>query len=208
MKKQILLVDDDTSLVCSISSYLVSKNFSVSLADTVTIALHNLEKIIPDLIIADIMMPNLDGYTFLQILRSNDLFYNIPVIFLTAKGMTNDRIKGYDAGCNAYLTKPFDPDELVSIINNLLKNQSLPQQELKRSKSSFLHNSDIYMKNLTFREADVLRLVVKGFRNKEIAKFLNISIRSVEKYVSKLLHKTATRNRTELAQFVNNYKGE
>nr|WCH58060.1 hypothetical protein [Cystoclonium purpureum f. stellatum] len=211
--RQILLVDDDIFLINSISLYLVSKNFSVCVVDSVSSALCELKKKIPDLIIADIMMPDLDGYNLLEILRSDNLFYPIPVIFLTAKGLTSDRIKGYDAGCNAYLTKPFDPNELVSIINNLLKNKYMSEEMLKQKDMDRLEYSHLFIKSLTIREIAVLELVIRGHRNKEIALRLSISIRSVEKYVSKLLHKTSTRNRTELAQFINSkgiklYKGE
>nr|YP_010904159.1 hypothetical protein REQ00_pgp015 [Caulacanthus ustulatus]WCH57410.1 hypothetical protein [Caulacanthus ustulatus] len=201
-EKRILLVDDDIFLGQSISLYLVSKNFSVFFANTVTDALNELDQEIPDLIITDIMMPNLDGYNFLQMIRSNSLLYKIPVVLLTAKGMTNDRIKGYDAGCNAYLIKPFDPNELFAIINNLLNFRLFPEHVIDVRKQST--DSLPFVKMLTNKEVDVLKLVMKGCRNREIADFLNISIRSVEKYVSRLLSKTSTRNRTELTQFVNN----
>nr|YP_009773997.1 conserved hypothetical plastid protein [Caulacanthus okamurae]QIZ74614.1 conserved hypothetical plastid protein [Caulacanthus okamurae] len=199
--KRILLVDDDIFLGQSISLYLISKNFSVFLANTVTAALNELNKETPDLIIADIMMPDLDGYNFLQIIRSNSLLYKIPVVLLTAKGMTSDRIKGYNAGCNVYVTKPFDPNELLAIINNLLKSKSLIEQVIDIK--TVLSNSLPFVKIFTSKEIDVLKLVMKGFRNKEIANSLNISIRSVEKHVSRLLNKTSTRNRTELTQFIN-----
>nr|WCH56211.1 hypothetical protein [Calliblepharis sp.] len=212
MKKQILLVDDDIFLLNSISSYLISYNFSVCAVYNVTSALKELEKRIPDVIITDIMMSNLDGYDFLKSLRSDILFHDIPVIFLTAKGMTSDRIKGYDMGCNAYLIKPFDPNELVAIVNNLLKYSSGIQDTLvlldKDSKKI-----QLFLNSLTTKEKTVLELVSRGLKNKEIAESLNVSVRSAEKYVSKLLNKTSTRNRTELAQFINNksigfYKGE
>nr|WCH56411.1 hypothetical protein [Hypnea sp.] len=216
MKKRILLVDDDVFLLNSISIYLVSENFSVCTVDNVTSALQELEKRIPDLIITDIMMSSIDGYKFLQKLRSDNLLYDIPVIFLTAKGMTSDRIRGYDMGCNAYLIKPFDPKELVSIINNLLKySHGIQDNIILLSKESLMDskNSQVFLTGLTPKEKTVLELVVKGLKNKEIADSLNVSIRSVEKYVSKLLNKTSTRNRTELARFINNkapdfYKGE
>nr|YP_010902566.1 hypothetical protein REP52_pgp016 [Hypnea nidifica]WCH54421.1 hypothetical protein [Hypnea nidifica] len=205
MRKQIMLIDDDIFLLNSISTYLISQNFSVSIFNNAQSALDQLNKKLPDLIIVDIMMSNIDGYQFLIIIRSNKLFYDIPVICLTAKGMTKDRIKGYDSGCNAYLTKPFDPNELLSIIKNLLKYKKEIQDIVSVSHKNKLENfqtSNLLLIGLTTKEKMVLELLVKGLRNKEIAKQLNISIRSVEKYVSKLLGKTSTRNRTELAQFM------
>nr|QVY58154.1 hypothetical protein [Eucheuma denticulatum] len=213
MVKRILLLDDDTYIRNSISSYLVSKKFSVCLTDSVVSALNELNKSIPDLVIADIMMPDTSGYDFLSILRSSKLFCDIPFIFLTAKGMTNDRIKGYDAGCNAYLTKPFDPSELLSIINNLLKYQQSSNTILNVKIPNIVNDKYFLINSLTVREKAVLKLVVRGYKNREVADKLQISIRSVEKYVSRLLHKTSTRNRTELTQFIGStiiglYKGE
>nr|QCI06172.1 hypothetical protein [Dicranema revolutum] len=203
MKKQILLVDDDITLSFAISSYLLSNNFSVYVANDVVAALYEVNTNVPDLIIADIMMPYLDGYDFLEILHSNQKFCDIPVIFLTAKGMTKDRIKGYNNGCNSYLIKPFDPEELVSIINNLLKHNSLSNKFVNLKKDTRLNSVKNFIHNLSPKEISVLQLVIKGFKNKEIAQKMKMSIRNVEKYVSKLLHKTSTRNRTELAQFIN-----
>merc|ERR1712023_461743 len=73
-----------------------------------------------DVIVLDVNMPSVDGYEFIERVRSIGAYQDIPVIFLTARAIVKDRIKGYDLGANSYLTKPFDPEELVSIINSLL----------------------------------------------------------------------------------------
>ena len=64
-------------------------------------------------------MPQVDGYQFLKQMREDARFSNLPVVFLTARGMTKDRIQGYHSGVDAYLSKPFDPDELVAIVTNI-----------------------------------------------------------------------------------------
>nr|QCI09051.1 hypothetical protein [Inkyuleea mariana] len=206
MKKKLLIVDDDVLLGNSISAYLISQGFIVNTADSVNSALIYIKNNKPDLIIADIMMQNLDGYDFIKILRIDKMLYDLPVIFLTAKGMTSDRIIGYNLGCNAYLTKPFNPKELVSIINNIFSNIDLLKSSYKPNKNIILgnHNNDnrAFIKSLTDREKTILSLLVKGLMNKEIAIYLNLSLRNVEKYVSRLLNKTKTRNRTELAQLI------
>lgn len=215
MKKQLLIVDDDISLSTAVSDYLVDQGFSVVSADSVNSALNVMQdkEIKPDMIITDIMMPYIDGYEFLKIIRLDNLLSNIPIILLTAKGMTQDRIRGYDLGCNAYLTKPFSPEELLSIIHNLFNNISLLQTVHKQKEKNDIididHRSTL-MNELTYRECTILQLVVQGYRNKEIAKHLQVSTRNVEKYVSRLLNKTSTRNRTELAKLFANYfiKGE
>lgn len=201
MKRKLLIIDDDIYLKNSISAYLRSEGFFVDSYNNMNLALLSLKNNRPDLIIADIMMPDMDGYAFITKLKENEDLCSIPIIFLTAKGMTNDRIKAYNLGCNAYIIKPFDPQELLSIIFNLFNNISLLQKytskvNIKRS------NSQSSIINFTNRETTILQLVIKGFRNKEIAECLNVSIKNVEKYVSRLLNKTATKNRTELAQFI------
>nr|YP_010502384.1 putative transcriptional regulator Ycf29 [Grateloupia turuturu]QHD45253.1 putative transcriptional regulator Ycf29 [Grateloupia turuturu]UXC96797.1 putative transcriptional regulator Ycf29 [Grateloupia turuturu] len=202
MKKQLLIVDDDLYLRNSISSYLVSAGFLVDTVSNVEAALRVIRLHKPDLIIADIMMPCLDGYDLLAILRADQLLSNIPIIFLTAKGMTHDRIVGYDLGCNAYLTKPFNPQELLAIINNIFVNIDLllSKRSLKPS-LPITESQSTALLNFTPKESEVLFLVAQGLMNKEIALRLNLSQRNIEKYVSRLLKKTNTRNRTELAQF-------
>nr|YP_010952302.1 hypothetical protein Ycf29 [Gloiopeltis furcata]WMP13971.1 hypothetical protein Ycf29 [Gloiopeltis furcata] len=205
MINNILLVDDDIMLINSLEAYLTSEGFMVSTVSTAREALKVIQERMPDLIVADIMMPDVDGYDLVRMLRLDDFMRAVPIILLTAKGMTDDRIKGYDLGCSAYLAKPFNPRELVSIINNLLSNREIVD---KRIVSTLQPESDLLVKaqriigDLTHRELTILKLVVKGFMNKEIAANLNVSTRSVEKYVSRLLSKTSTRNRTELAQFI------
>ena len=148
-----------------------------------------------DLVVSDIVMPNYSGYDLLFYLRLHEGFSLIPFIFLTAKGMTVDRIKGYDFGCSLYLTKPFHPYELLSIVNNLIGSSA------SQDNNHFYEDNTYFNINLTNRERDVLSLLVKGYTNKEISHTLALSIRSIEKYVGRILNKTRTRNRTELVQF-------
>ena len=198
MNNYILVVDDNICLAYAIQSYLSDKDKKVFIVDNPTAAIKLLMLYKFDLVISDIMMPSYDGYQFLSQLRSNKNLISIPFIFLTAKGMTADRIKGYDLGCNAYLTKPFHPSELLSITNNLLNSRLSSSKSIDLEDSMIQENSQFHF---TSREVSVLQLLIKGMMNKEIASSLNLSIRNVEKYVSKLLNKTNTRNRTELAQF-------
>nr|YP_009244372.1 hypothetical protein Gvag_175 [Gelidium vagum]AMK96614.1 hypothetical protein Gvag_175 [Gelidium vagum] len=205
MKKNILLVDDDLDLIRSVASYLISEGFNVVFKSTAQKALQALQEQCFDLIITDIMMPNLDGYYLIKLLRLNPSFSCIPIIFLTAKGMTHDRIKGYDLGCSAYLVKPFSPAELLSIVRNLLKNFDLMIQANSADKNSFcIKQQDII---LTRKELEVFKLVYQGLMNREIAVKLNLNLRTVEKYVSRLFLKTNTKNRTQLVKFaaVNNF---
>lgn len=196
---KILLVDDDICLAYAIQSYLSSKDKNIFIVDDSSIAIKLLNLYDFDLVISDIMMPFMDGYEFLKEVRHDMRLSKIPFIFLTAKGMTSDRIKGYNLGCNVYLTKPFHPSELMSIVNNILssKNLLLKVNSLTNDSSQIISNSIL---DLTNKERSVLELLAKGMMNKEIAVRLKMSQRNVEKYVSRLLNKTSTRNRTELAR--------
>ena len=121
MTAQLLLVDDEPSLRQAVQAYLSESGFKARVAANAQEGWQQLEQLIPDLVITDVMMPQVNGYQFLKQLRDDMRFKSLPVVFLTARGMTSDRIQGYQAGCDAYLSKPFDPDELVAIIENLLK---------------------------------------------------------------------------------------
>jgi DNA-binding NarL/FixJ family response regulator len=168
------------------------------------------------------MMPQVDGYQFLKQLREDPRFKALPVVFLTAKGMTTDRIQGYQAGCDAYISKPFDPDELVAVVTNLLirreaarevdentetpdivalANQMTRIESLLTGRSSIAQSPSPIKIDLTPREQSVLDLVAQGLMNKEIARRLETSVRNVEKYVSRLFSKTGTNSRTELVRY-------
>jgi len=199
--KKLLIVDDDKKLINLLSFYLLQEGFHVNFFDNVAAALVNLKQEKPDLIITDIMMKSLNGYDFIKLLKLDILFLDIPVIFLTAKGLTEDRIKGYNLGCHAYLTKPFNPKELLAIIRNIFENMKC----YKNSQVTFLYKKKLkkdLFNLLTYREKTILNLLIKGYMNKEIAVHLNTSLRNVEKYVSRLLTKTQARNRTDLVRIL------
>lgn len=198
-----MLVENDIALSKAIQEYLIDQGFNVYIANNGLEALNLAYQYNFNLIISDIMMPLVNGYELLAELQKNKALSKIPVIFLTAKGMTKDRIKGYDIGCYGYLSKPFDPNELLSIINNLIARDALKEASLQNSEIS---NQELNHKiRLTPREKSILDLVVDGLTNKEISTILNTSVRNVEKYVSRLLHKTNMKNRTLLVKYsINN----
>nr|YP_009391533.1 hypothetical protein [Platysiphonia delicata]ARW59677.1 hypothetical protein [Platysiphonia delicata] len=199
--KKLLLVDDDNNLITLLSSYLLSEGFVVNSALDVTSAFMLIKSSKPDLIITDIMLKKLDGYDFVKLIKLDYLLVDIPIIFLTAKGLTYDRIKGYNLGCHAYLTKPFNPNELLAIIKNIFRQIELVQISSFQYFKSQNFRAPVF-NTLTYREKTILDLLLKGYMNKEIAVSLSMSTRNVEKYVSRLLNKTNTRNRTELVKTV------
>lgn len=203
---KILIVDDDITLRNAIAMFFTNEKFSVIALESVYAVLSFLKHNSVDLIIADIMMPELDGYDLLTILKSYSKYSWIPIVLLTAKGITYDKVKGYDLGCNVYITKPFASYELLSIVNNLLHiNNPLLRDSNSYNQYQDNHNKILYnlsSSSFTARELSILQLVIKGYTNKEVAHALQLSIRNVEKYVSRLLDKTNTRNRTELVNYI------
>nr|YP_009504678.1 putative OmpR transcriptional regulator [Cyanophora biloba]AWW13805.1 putative OmpR transcriptional regulator [Cyanophora biloba] len=200
----ILILDDDQSIRNSLKLYLTEIGFNIEESHCVKEAWEILKTKKIDLILCDVIMPQTDGFTFLSELRLNSKYSLLPVIFLTARGLTQDRILGYKIGCDSYISKPFNIEELVVIIENLLNRYALIrlniEKKQKNSLSSNLIKRDL-KENFTPREQSVLDLVVNGLMNKQIAINLNISIRIVEKYVSRLFIKTKTQNRTELVKY-------
>ena len=218
MSAHLLLVDDEPGLREAVRAYLEDSGFTVDVASNAKMGWEMLERRTPDLVISDIMMPQVDGYEFLQQMRDDSRFSRLPVVFLTARGMTKDRIEGYQASVDAYLSKPFDPDELVAVVSNLIERHSaltdgpttdieeLAKQVaeiraiLKNQPHLTVKKPDIDI-DFTPREQSVLDLVAQGLMNKEIASQLETSVRNVEKYVSRLFSKTETNSRTELVRF-------
>ncbi len=200
MSAQLLLVDDEPGLREAVKDYLQESGFNVQVASNAREGWELVQKNTPDLVISDIMMPQVDGYQFLKQMRDDPRFKKLPVVFLTAKGMTTDRIQGYQAGVDAYLPKPFDPDELVAIVENLLRraattqtigdgdpdiadlaNQIAQIKALLTQRQAIGQNPTPIKIDFTPREQSVLNLVTEGLMNKEIARRLETSVRNVEK---------------------------
>lgn len=114
----ILAVDDDIHTLELISIYLSQSGYRVIKAVNGTEGLHMLERQLPDLAIIDVMMPVMDGLQLTRLIREH---YNIPVLLLTAKGKLEDKEKGYIAGSDDYLVKPFEPKELLFRIRAILR---------------------------------------------------------------------------------------
>jgi DNA-binding NarL/FixJ family response regulator len=220
MAQKLLLVDDEPGLREAVQAYLEDSGFEVNVAPNAKQGWELLQTTLPDLVITDIMMPQVDGYQFLKQMREDPRFKALPVVFLTARGMTSDRILGYQAGCDVYISKPFDPDELVAIVQNLLQRRAAQNSEegdetgmadlarqiaeikaLLTGTTGIVQTPPPIKVDLTPREQSVLDLVAQGLMNKEIARRLETSVRNVEKYVSRLFSKTGTNSRTELVRY-------
>jgi DNA-binding NarL/FixJ family response regulator len=228
MPLTILVADDDFATRLSITDYLEITGYSVIPAENGKEALGLVEEFQPHLIVTDITMPEMDGYEFVRRVRTRPAFRLLPVIFLTERTSTQERIRGYQMGCDNYLAKPFELQELAAVIRSLLDRYALiaqapshspkpePTPTEARSRPNGQPEADFFTQksetddrawtsqnapSLTQREREVLDLLTEGLSNIQIGDRLHLSPRTVEKHVSSLFRKTESNNRAELVRF-------
>ena len=129
-KDKILIVDDNKTNLKLMSQMLEKSAFEVNTAVSGEECFKNISELKPDLILLDIVMPNMDGYEVCKQLKKNKNTSNIPVIFLSAKKDPADKVKGLSLGAVDYITKPFDAGEVVARVKSQLKFLKLHRQLL------------------------------------------------------------------------------
>ncbi len=200
MPKRVLIVDDDPGLLLAVSETLRAEGYAVTTSRRAGDALVRIAERVPDLIISDIRMPGMDGYQFLQKVRSSARTRLVPVIFLTAKDELADRIVGFRSGVDAYMTKPFEPEELLAVTASILDRVERTHADLAMLFGENTREAEFQRdEDLTDAEWRVAKAVARGLSNKEIASELNLSLRTVEGHISRILDKKNLSNRVELA---------
>lgn len=165
--KKILLIEDNKEMRENTAEILELANYIVITAPNGKIGIETAVKEIPDLIVCDIMMPDLDGYGVLYLLGKNNITSNIPFIFLTAKAEKSDLRKGMSMGADDYLTKPFEEMELLNAIETRLKKSELFKKEFTKNVeglNDFLRDA----KGLSELEALSKDRKILSFRKKEV----------------------------------------
>ncbi len=119
--KKILLVDDEPNILVALEFLVKQQGYTVFKATDGMQALEQLEEVHPQLIVLDVMMPGMDGFEVAKRIRSSAHYDNVPIIFLTAKGTKADRMNGYASGGEIYITKPFDNEDLINTINEVVE---------------------------------------------------------------------------------------
>lgn len=221
LRRRILIVEDHVPLLRALAKCLQQAGYEVMTARHTQEARGHLAEVVPDVIVSDIMMPGADGYALAQHVRSNPRTDLIPIVFLTAKASRMDRIKSLRVGVDAYLTKPFEPEELVASIENILARVRLTHRRFAASAAPEMAAASVIppaaldptdpsnpqtsrtpdpgASELTETEQRVAQLVAQSLSNKEIASTLGISHRTVEGHVSHIMAKKNLSNRVELA---------
>lgn len=151
-KKKILVVDDEPDVTDLVAYHLKAKAFHVETLNDATASISKARSYGPDLVILDIMMPDLSGIQVCRILRADPKLAKVPIIFLTAKAEPHDRIEGLESGADDYLSKPFSPKELVLRVESILRRVAAPQTPV----SARLRVGDIQL------DSDTHRVTVQG----------------------------------------------
>lgn len=200
-----MLVDDEPNLLRAVEACLQAEGYEVMAARSAKEALMRIATHVPDLIVTDIRMPGMDGFELARHLHQTPATSLIPVVFLTAKGEMSDRVKGFRSGIDAYLTKPFEPEELLAAIEGILQRVKRTHAGIARVIGGSAQSANFnrfHDEELTEAEIRVAEAVARGLSNKEIAAELEISVRTVENHISHILDKKRFNNRVEIARYV------
>ncbi len=193
-KYRILVVDDDPAMLVSAEDFL-SDNYIVSLARSGDEALTFLRQGSDvDVILLDIMMPDMDGYETFANIRKISKYVNTPIIFLSASADSESEIRGLEIGASDYLSKPFNKDVLLARIILRIKTANR-LDEVRLSELA---------KKLSDTETQALRLIALGYGNEEIGTKLGYSYGYVKQVVSRILKKLDMNSRRDIKNYFEN----
>lgn len=201
--KTILIVDDDKTLRLTLSRYLQSQGYAVQSAESGKAGLDLLTATPPDLIISDVLMPEMDGLEFCRLVRKMPAGGLIPFIFLSGRGELDERIEGHETGADDYLVKPFHFRELGAKIQTQLERSQRIHDTLDhaRQQANSSHPEPPKPLPLTPSEEKIFYEVIQGYTNKQIGDRLFISPRTVQTHLSNILGKLELTNRSQLVRF-------
>ena len=197
----ILVVDDIPANVELLSEMLKAEGYKVRPVTGGTLALKAAKSLPPDLILLDILMPDMNGHEVCQRLKEDDALKDIPVIFLSALTELEDKVRGLRGGSNDYITKPFHLEEVLARIEVHL-NLRRQQKELKtenhllKEKTPLRIKQDGLLNTLSAREREILHWVREGKQNSEIAQITNISTHTVRHHLENIFAKLDVETRT------------
>jgi DNA-binding NarL/FixJ family response regulator len=192
--KKILVIEDEPDMRRNLATVLRLEKYQPITAENGRVGVELVKKEKPDLILCDVMMPELDGYGVLQALRENADTALIPFIFLTAKGQQEDLRSGMNLGADDYLTKPVPKAELLKALEaRLLRSEQQAQREFKPDFSSA---GPLLKLGLTPRAAEALLWAAQGKTNSDIAVILGISESTVKKHLLEVFEKLGVETRS------------
>jgi DNA-binding NarL/FixJ family response regulator len=191
--KRILVIEDEPEMRRNIATLLRYHDYEPIAAANGRLGLEAARRDSPDLILCDVMMPELDGYGVLQALQADPLLARIPFIFLTAKGEKDDLRSGMNLGADDYLTKPVANADLIQAIETRLRRSG--QQAKREFKPDFSSAKPLLKLGLTPRAAEALLWLAQGKTNSDIATILGITESTVKKHVQEMFDKLGVETR-------------
>lgn len=188
----IFIIDDDPAVLDALSMMVEQEGYSVKTFACAESFLSAYEQEVLGCAVLDVRMPQINGLTLQKIMADKGIL--LPIIFLTGHGDIPMSVDAIKAGAYDFLTKPVTREKLLASIRS-----AIIESDKKLSQQASTQEAKDLLKSLTDREKEVMLLAVNGFPNKEIARRLNISHRTVEIHKSKIMHKTGAINLLDLA---------
>ncbi len=188
----ILLVEDDEHIRAIVAGYLENEHFRVIEVDCGREALQFMEQERPDLIILDIVLPDMSGFEVCEEIRK---ISDMPIVILSGRDDADDIVLGFELGVDDYITKPFDPQVLVMRVKTrLLRAKGSETGSVSAAPSEAFGRSTGLLTN---REAEIVTLIERGFTNEDIAQQLSLSVGTVKWFNSQIFHKLNVKSRTQ-----------
>ncbi len=194
--KKILVIEDHALMRRNLVTILTMEGYAALSASNGRAGLALARSETPDLILCDVLMPELNGHDVLRALRADPSTAAVPFIFLTAKGAKSDLRAGMNLGADDYLAKPVSRDDLIAAMTArfMRKNQQRPNFDILVS-----NPSPLLALGVSEREAEVLLWLMQGKTNEDIGKLLDLSVQTVKKHVSAILLVLGVENRSSAA---------
>ena len=218
MKSKLLLIEDEDSLAYTLKTFFEKENFNVEIVKDGEDALFQAENMKPDIVLLDWMLPNMSGLEICRQIRTVKDIKKTPIIFLTAKGEEEDKLRGLDTGADDYITKPFSQMELLARINALLRrsNPSNLDDELSYKKTIIMNLKTHRVKRegkevkLNPKEFDLLKLFMENpgkvfSRDQLLDKIwgnINVEPRTVDVHIRRLRKNINVNNTKDLIRTV------
>lgn len=193
--KRILIIEDEPEMRRNIAALLRFRDYEPIVAENGHLGLEKARHEKPDLILCDVMMPELDGHAVLRELRADDALTLIPFIFLTARGEKEDLRSGMSLGADDYLTKPVSNDDLIRAIETRLQRAAQQGKARREFKPDFSSAKSLLGFGLTPRAAETLLWLAQGKTNGDIATILGITESTVKKHVQEIFEKLGVETR-------------
>ncbi len=191
----VYVIDDDEALLTSLEWLLQSVPFNVKSYTSANAFLNEIDTKCQGCVVTDLRMPEMNGLELQKALKKRNI--DLPVIVMSAYGQIGLAVEAMKQGIVDFIEKPFDDQQFVDIINNAIRHRL--EQVGDREKISKIHQR---LANLTQREQQICRLIVQGHTNRQIAKALNISEKTVEAHRAQVMRKMEAGSMAELIRMV------